>query len=77
LSDTGRDYCRRSDRHPYELFFQLEGIEHCETKVRRPQTALSKGFTVRSLTSTAAYRAFTDGLPKTKREDVKKAKKAA
>ncbi len=29
------------DHHPYELFLQLEGIEHRTTKVRRPQ---SNGF---------------------------------
>ena len=26
--DNGRDYCGRSDRHPYELLLQLEDIEH-------------------------------------------------
>ena len=29
---------RRPDRHPYELFLQLEEIEHRTTKVRRPQS---------------------------------------
>jgi len=28
LSDNGREFCGRPDRHPYELFLQLEGIEH-------------------------------------------------
>ncbi|TYO99685.1 winged helix-turn helix protein [Geothermobacter ehrlichii] len=37
LSDNGREYCGRPDQHPYELFLQLEGIEHRTTKVRRPQ----------------------------------------
>jgi transposase InsO family protein len=41
LSDNGREYCGRPDRHPYELFLQLEEIEHRTTKVRRPQ---SNGF---------------------------------
>lgn len=41
LSDNGREYCGRPDRHPYELFLQLESIEHRTTKVRRPQ---SNGF---------------------------------
>jgi transposase InsO family protein len=41
LSDNGREFCGRPDRHPYELFLQLEGIEHRTTKVRRPQ---SNGF---------------------------------
>jgi transposase InsO family protein len=38
LSDNGREYCGRADRHPYELFLQLEGIEHRTTRVRRPQS---------------------------------------
>jgi hypothetical protein len=33
LSDNGREFCGRSDRHPYELFLQLEEIEHRTTKV--------------------------------------------
>lgn len=41
LSDNGRQFCGRPDRHPYELFLQLEGIEHRTTRVRRPQ---SNGF---------------------------------
>lgn len=41
LSDNGREYCGRPDQHPYELFLQLEQIEHRPTKVRRPQ---SNGF---------------------------------
>jgi transposase InsO family protein len=44
LSDNGREYCGRPDHHPYELFLQLEGIEHRKTKVRRPQ---SNGFVER------------------------------
>jgi transposase InsO family protein len=38
LSDNGREYCGRPERHPYELFLQLEGIEHRTTRVRRPQS---------------------------------------
>jgi transposase InsO family protein len=41
LSDNGREFCGRPDRHPYELFLALEDIEHRTTKVRRPQ---SNGF---------------------------------
>ncbi|MEZ4425426.1 MAG: IS481 family transposase [Gemmatimonadota bacterium] len=41
LSDNGREYCGRPDQHPYELFLQLEEIEHRTTQVRRPQ---SNGF---------------------------------
>ncbi|MBI2585014.1 MAG: IS481 family transposase [Rhodospirillales bacterium] len=38
LSDNGREFCGRPDRHPYELFLQLEGIDHRTTRVRRPQS---------------------------------------
>ncbi len=38
LSDNGREFCGRADRHPYELFLQLEDIEHRTTKVKRPQS---------------------------------------
>jgi transposase InsO family protein len=41
LSDNGREFCGRPERHPYELFLQLEGIEHRKTPIRRPQ---SNGF---------------------------------
>lgn len=44
LSDNGREFRGRPDRHPYELFLQPEGIEHRKTKVRRPQ---SNGFVER------------------------------
>lgn len=44
LSDNGREFCGRPDKHPYELFLQLEDIEHRTTKVARPQ---SNGFVER------------------------------
>ncbi|MBG3878686.1 IS481 family transposase [Desulfovibrio oxamicus] len=44
LSDNGREFCGRADRHPYELFLQLEGIEYRTTRVRRRQ---SNGFVER------------------------------
>ena len=34
----GREFCGRPDQHPYELFLQLEGIEHKTTRVGRPQS---------------------------------------
>ena len=46
LSDNGREFCGRPDRHPYELFLQLEGIEHRTTRVKRPQ---SNGIVERSV----------------------------
>lgn len=38
LSDNGREFCGREDRHPYELFLQLEDIEHKRTRVNRHQS---------------------------------------
>jgi len=38
LSDNGREYCGRPDQHPFELFLQLEEIEHRTTPIRRPQS---------------------------------------
>jgi hypothetical protein len=38
LSDNGREFCGRPDQHPYELFLQLEAIEHRTTRVKRPQS---------------------------------------
>jgi len=38
LSDNGREFCGRPEQRPYELFLQLEEIEHRTTKVRRPQS---------------------------------------
>jgi transposase InsO family protein len=35
---NGREFCGRPDQHPYELFLQLEEIEHRTTKVKRPQS---------------------------------------
>ena len=40
----GREFCGRPDRHPYELFLQLEKIEHRTTKVRARE---SNGFVER------------------------------
>ena len=37
LSDNGREFRGRPDQHPYELFLQLEAIEHRTARVKRPQ----------------------------------------
>lgn len=42
LSDNGREFCSRSDRHPYELFTQLKDIERRTAQVRRPQSVLRR-----------------------------------
>lgn len=38
LSDNGSEYCGRRDDHAYQLFLQLNEIEHTRIKVRHPQT---------------------------------------
>ena len=38
LTDNGREFCGRPERHPYELYLDLNGIEHRRTKVRTPKT---------------------------------------
>lgn len=38
LSDNGHEFCGREDRHPYELFLQLEGIARKRARVNRPQS---------------------------------------
>lgn len=38
LTDRGTEYCGTPDRHPYQLFLQLNDIEHTKTKVKSPQT---------------------------------------
>ena len=37
LTDNGREFCG-TERHPYELYLDLNGIEHRRTKVRTPKT---------------------------------------
>ncbi len=37
LTDNGREFCG-TERHPYELYLDLNGIEHCRTKVKSPKT---------------------------------------
>jgi transposase InsO family protein len=37
LTDNGREFCGKDD-HPYELYLELNDIEHRKTQVRRPQT---------------------------------------
>lgn len=37
ITDNGREFCGK-DTHPYELYLQLNDIEHRNTKVRHPQT---------------------------------------
>jgi transposase InsO family protein len=38
LSDNGGDFSGRPDKHPFELYLQLENIEHRTTRVKRIQS---------------------------------------
>lgn len=38
LWDNGCEFCGRPDQHPYELYLQLEEIDHRTTRVKRPQS---------------------------------------
>ncbi len=38
LTDRGTEYKGKVEHHEYELYLQLEGIEHSKTKVRHPQS---------------------------------------
>lgn len=38
ITDRGKEYCGSSMNHVYELFLELNDIEHSKTKVRTPQT---------------------------------------
>ena len=40
LTDNGREFCG-TETHPYELYLDLNGIEHRRTKVRTPKTNVS------------------------------------
>src|SRR6187551_902079 len=38
LTDRGTEYCGKPEYHEYELYLQIEGIEHSKTKARSPQS---------------------------------------
>lgn len=38
LTDRGTEYKGKMEHHEYELYLQIEGIEHSKTQVRRPQS---------------------------------------
>lgn len=38
LTDRGSEFNGRPENHEYELYLQVEGIEHSRTKVRHPQS---------------------------------------
>ena len=38
LTDRGTEYNGKREHHEYELYLDIEGIEHSKTKVRHPQS---------------------------------------
>lgn len=38
LTDRGTEYCGKLENHPYQLYLDLEDIDHTRTKVKSPQT---------------------------------------
>ena len=38
LTDRGTEYCGKVERHDYELYLGVNGMEHSKTKARHPQT---------------------------------------
>lgn len=38
LTDRGTEYCGSPDKHHYQIYLQLNDIEHSKTKVRSPQS---------------------------------------
>ena len=38
LTDRGTEYCGSADKHLYQLYLQLNDIDHSKTKVRSPQS---------------------------------------
>lgn len=38
LTDRGTEYCGKAEYHEYELYLNVEGIDHSKTKARHPQS---------------------------------------
>ena len=38
LTDRGTEYCGRREHHAYELYLEIEDIDHTKTKTKHPQT---------------------------------------
>ena len=38
LTDRGTEYCGKIDNHPYQLYLDLEDVDHTKTKAKSPQT---------------------------------------
>lgn len=38
LTDRGTEYCGKAEYHEYELYLQIENVDHSRTKVKSPQS---------------------------------------
>ena len=38
LTDRGTEYCGKLEKHPFQLYLDLEDIDHTKTKTKSPQT---------------------------------------
>ncbi len=38
LTDRGTEYCGKKQNHEYQLYLEIEDIDHTRTKVKSPQT---------------------------------------
>lgn len=38
LTDRGTEYCGKLENHPYQLYLDIEDIDHTKTKAKSPQT---------------------------------------
>ena len=38
MTDRGTEYCGKVENHPYQLYLDLEDIDHTKTKAKSPQT---------------------------------------
>ena len=38
MTDRGSEYCGNREYHEYELYLNVEGVEHTKTKTKSPQT---------------------------------------
>jgi transposase InsO family protein len=38
LTDRGTEYCGKVEKHPFQLYLDLEDIDHTKTKAKSPQT---------------------------------------
>jgi len=68
LTDRGTEYCGTRDHHEYELYLDIEDIEHTRTKARHPQTnGTASGFIRRFRVSSTRRRSGKKCIQASKR----------